>query len=87
MTTKILFSLLSLLLAMPSYAQRPRARDLGIQIGTLPTGTHNAITDVKGVLVGHVTLIEGSGELVVGEGACANGCHSHCSAQRGHLSQ
>ena len=73
MTTKILFSLLSLLLAMPSYAQRPRARDLGIQIGTLPTGTYNAITDVEGVLVGHVTLIEGSGELVVGKGPVRTG--------------
>ena len=73
MTTKILFSLLSLLLAMPSYAQRPRARDLGIQIGTLPTGTYNTITDVEGVLVGHVTLIEGSGELVVGKGPVRTG--------------
>jgi len=73
MTAKILFALLSLLLAMPSYAQRPRARDLGIQIGTLPTGTYNAITDVEGVLVGHVTLIEGSGELVVGKGPVRTG--------------
>ena len=38
---------------------RARARDIGIQIGTLPTGTHNAITDVAGVKVGHVTLHEG----------------------------
>ena len=38
---------------------RTRARDIGIQIGTLPTGTHNAITDVAGVKVGHVTLNEG----------------------------
>ena len=38
---------------------RARARDIGIQIGTLPTGTHNAITDVEGVKVGHVTLNEG----------------------------
>ena len=38
---------------------RARARDLGIQIGTLPTGAHNAITDVTGVKVGHVTLNEG----------------------------
>ncbi len=73
MITKTLFCLLSLLIAMPSYAQRPRARDLGIQIGTLPTGTYNAITDVKGVLVGHVTLIEGSGELVVGKGPVRTG--------------
>ena len=38
---------------------RARARDIGIQIGTIPTGTHNAITDVAGVKVGHVTLSEG----------------------------
>lgn len=38
---------------------RPRARDLGLVVGTFPTGTHNAITDVAGVKVGHVTIIEG----------------------------
>jgi len=38
---------------------RPRARDLGITIGVLPTGSLNAITDVPGVLVGHTTLIRG----------------------------
>lgn len=38
---------------------RPRARDLGLQIGTLPTGPLNAITDVSGVAVGHATLIRG----------------------------
>ncbi len=38
---------------------RARARDIDIQIGTLPTGTHNAITDVAGVKVGHVTLKKG----------------------------
>jgi len=43
-----------------SFAQeRPRIRDLGIKIGILPTGRWNAITDVKGVKVGHTTLIEG----------------------------
>ena len=36
---------------------RKRLRDLGIAIGRLPTGKHNAITDVPGVLVGHSTLI------------------------------
>jgi D-aminopeptidase len=40
--------------------RRARARDLGIVPGSLPTGTHNAITDVAGVRVGHTTLIEGS---------------------------
>jgi D-aminopeptidase len=36
-----------------------RARDLGITIGPLHPGVHNAITDVPGVRVGHTTLIEG----------------------------
>jgi D-aminopeptidase len=39
--------------------ERPRARDLGITPGTLATGPLNAITDVDGVRVGQVTLIEG----------------------------
>ncbi len=41
-------------------AQRPRARDAGIRIGILEPGPLNAITDVAGVAVGHVTLIEGA---------------------------
>jgi len=38
---------------------RPRARDIGLVVGTFPTGTLNAITDVTGVKVGHATVIEG----------------------------
>lgn len=38
---------------------RPRAREAGIVIGVLPTGPLNAITDVAGVKVGQVTIIEG----------------------------
>jgi D-aminopeptidase len=38
---------------------RPRARDLGLTPGVFPTGPANAITDVAGVRVGHVTLIQG----------------------------
>ena len=38
---------------------RPRARDLGVVVGILPTGKNNAITDVAGVRVGHVALIRG----------------------------
>lgn len=38
---------------------RRRARELGITPGVLPTGQWNAITDVRGVKVGQVTLIEG----------------------------
>ena len=37
----------------------PRARDLGLVIGQHPPGPLNAITDVAGVAVGHLTLIEG----------------------------
>ncbi len=37
--------------------QRPRARDLDIEVGILPTGPMNAITDVPGVLVGQTTLV------------------------------
>lgn len=39
--------------------QRPRVRDLGVQVGVLPPGPLNAITDVAGVLVGHTTLVHG----------------------------
>jgi len=39
--------------------KRPRARDVGIKVGILPTGALNAITDVNGVLVGHQTIIKG----------------------------
>ena len=48
-----------LLAALPAEAQsRPRARDLGIDLGGTP-GAHNAITDVAGVEVGHATIIRG----------------------------
>jgi D-aminopeptidase len=38
---------------------RPRVRDLGVQVGVLPPGPRNAITDVAGVKVGQTTLIRG----------------------------
>ena len=34
----------------------PRARDLGIGIGTLPAGPTNSVLDVEGVGLGHATL-------------------------------
>lgn len=40
-------------------AQMKRARDYGIEIGILRTGSLNAITDVPGVKVGQVTIREG----------------------------
>jgi len=39
--------------------ERPRARDIGLVVGTFPTGELNAITDVVGVKVGHATVIRG----------------------------
>ena len=50
-----------------------RARELGIKIGLLEPGEHDAITDVPGVLVGHATLISGEGPLVVGRGPVRTG--------------
>lgn len=44
--------------AAPREKERPRARELGLKVGILPTGTLNAITDVAGVLVGHKTIIQ-----------------------------
>jgi len=38
---------------------RVRVRELGITPGILPTGKWNAITDVPGITVGHITLIDG----------------------------
>ena len=50
-----------------------RLRDLGVTIGTIPTGPLNAITDVAGVRVGHATTVQGDGRLVVGEGPVRTG--------------
>jgi D-aminopeptidase len=38
---------------------KPRARELGIEIGRLAPGVSNAITDVRGVRVGHRTIVRG----------------------------
>src|SRR5262245_33346672 len=51
---------------------RPRARDLGISFDG-STGPNNAITDVAGVTVGHVTIVRGKGKLVVGRGPVRTG--------------
>jgi D-aminopeptidase len=50
-----------------------RARELGLRIGLLDPGEHDAITDVPGVRVGHTTLITGDGPLVVGTGPVRTG--------------
>jgi len=82
MRDRFCFLLLMLLVALlpaasaqgtPSGAQRkPRARDLGVPFDGTP-GPFNAITDVKGVEVGHTTLMSGSGKLKVGEGPVRTG--------------
>lgn len=54
-----------LLFAEAEAMPKPRARDLGVPFTGTP-GALNAITDVPGVEVGHVTLISGSGKLVAG---------------------
>ena len=51
---------------------KPRARDLGVPFDGTP-GKLNAITDVKGVEVGHTTLISGEGPLKVGVGPVRTG--------------
>lgn len=51
---------------------RPRARDLGVPFDG-SAGPLNAITDVKGVEVGHITLISGEGALKVGSGPVRTG--------------
>ena len=58
---------------MNDSAPRQRLRDLGVTIGRIPAGAHNAITDVAGVRVGHATIVSGEGPLTVGEGPVRTG--------------
>lgn len=63
---------------MPASAPNPapprvRFRDLGFQVGRFPTGKLNAITDVRGVAVGHSTIVRGQGRLVPGKGPVRTG--------------
>ena len=60
---------------------RLRARGLGIPLPGDP-GPLNAITDVAGVEVGTVTLIEGDGRLRVGHGRCAPASPRSCRVAR-----
>jgi L-aminopeptidase/D-esterase-like protein len=57
----VVFALAGSTLAAPVGAAEPRARDLGIPFEWGAPASWNAITDVPGVEVGHVTLIEGEG--------------------------
>jgi len=70
--------------AIPGTAQtRPRGRDLGIPF-TGRTGPLNAIADVAGVAVGHVTLIEGDGKLIPGKGPIRTGVTAILPRPRGN---
>ena len=66
------FALLAAGCAAAQAQSKPRARDLGVPFRGTP-GTWNAITDVMGVEVGHVTLIRGEGKLVRGKGPVRTG--------------
>src|SRR5215204_6766346 len=59
MKSLILVLTIALLTSNAQTQNRPRARELGINVGILPTGTLNAITDVPGVMVGHTTVVRG----------------------------
>lgn len=57
----------------PPSGPRVRVRDLGVSLGHYPPGAWNAITDVKGVRVGHTTVHHGEGRLEVGKGPARTG--------------
>src|SRR5690606_10826060 len=63
---------LLLLLQSALYAQKPRARDIGIPFNGTP-GKFNAITDVKGIEVGYSTIISGQGKNILGKGPVRTG--------------
>ena len=65
-------SILLLIPALSAAQSKPRARALGIPFDGNP-GPLNAITDVKGVEVGHSTIIAGDGKLQVGVGPVRTG--------------
>ncbi|HVN58830.1 MAG TPA: P1 family peptidase [Bacteroidales bacterium] len=67
-----LIALILIFIFTGASAQKPRARELGVPFSGTP-GRLNAITDVAGVLVGHVTLVSGEGKLVVGKGPVRTG--------------
>lgn len=64
--------LILLLTSIQLFAQKPRARDLGVLFEG-NTGTYNSITDVKGVSVGHSTIIVGDGQNKLGQGPIRTG--------------
>lgn len=70
--TPLLVILGCLAATQAAMADGTRARDLGIPFAGQP-GALNAITDVAGIEVGHVTLRQGDGKLIVGKGPVRTG--------------
>src|SRR5690554_1225930 len=62
MKLSLLSLLVSAVISLPAYAKDsdPRAREAGIAPGIYEPGVFNAITDVPGVLVGQLSLLEGA---------------------------
>jgi L-aminopeptidase/D-esterase-like protein len=71
LTTESLILIVALI-EIAGAQSKPRARDLGVPFDGTP-GTLNSITDVKGIEVGHTTLISGEGKLQVGVGPVRTG--------------
>jgi D-aminopeptidase len=81
---RLVFTLLiAVVVATPAAQSRPRGRELGIPFPG-PAGPLNAITDVAGVAVGHVTLVEGEGKLVPGKGPIRTGVTAILPRPRGN---
>jgi D-aminopeptidase len=76
-------AILLMLVSLCGAQNRPRARDLGVPFEGTP-GPLNAITDVKGVEVGHTTLISGEGALKVGIGPVRTGVTAILPRGRGN---
>lgn len=80
----VLTLLIAIATTLPGASQsRPRGRDLGIPFPG-QTGPLNAITDVAGIAVGHVTLIEGDGALIPGKGPIRTGVTAILPRPRGN---
>lgn len=80
------FCCLLLVLFTAAVHGKPRARNLGLPFEGRP-GPLNAITDVKGVEVGHTTLISGEGKLQVGRGPVRTGVTAVLPRGRGGKDQ
>ena len=68
----LIFLLWTALVSLAVAQTKPRARDLGVPFDGMP-GPLNAITDVKGVEVGHTTLISGDPGMKAGDGPVRTG--------------